>query len=165
MRKILKWFDDHLESVLCVLFMSVMTLVVFVQVIMRYVFGSSLSWSEELARYCFIWLIYVGTALGCKEMQNIKIDAALYLFPKKLRPYIVILGDLCILAFAMYILITGVNLTHLQLLFDKRSPAMQISMAWVNIAPAAGFVLVIIRQIQVVWNKIKALGKEEEGEK
>lgn len=60
MKKILKWLDDNAELYLCVFLMSFMTLVTFIQVVMRKVFNNSLSWSEELARYVFIWLIYIG---------------------------------------------------------------------------------------------------------
>ena len=48
---------DNLEEYFVVATMALMTLLVFVQVIMRYVFISSLSWSEELARFIFLWVI------------------------------------------------------------------------------------------------------------
>ena len=73
--------------------MSAIGLVLSFQVIMRYVFHSSLGWSEELARYMFVWLVFIGISYGAKVMRHIKIDAFLYLFPKLMRPYIVILGD------------------------------------------------------------------------
>ena len=93
MKKLIHWLDEYLEISLCVALMSVMTVVIFVQVVMRYVFHNSLTWSEEFARYCFIWLIYLGISYGCKIMKHIKIDAALKLFPEKMRPYVVIFGD------------------------------------------------------------------------
>lgn len=83
MKKILKFLNDYLEETICIILMSVMTIIIFIQVIMRYVMHNSLSWSEELARYCFVWLIYIGVAYGCKLMKHIKIDAALKLFPEK----------------------------------------------------------------------------------
>lgn len=164
MKKLLHWLDENLEAVMCAAFMSVMTLVIFIQVIMRYVFQNSLSWSEEFSRYCFVWLIYIGTAYGCKKMQHIKIDAALLLFPKKLRPYITILGELLVLGFAAYILVTGTALVNFQILYEKSSPAMEISLAIVNAAPVVGFALVIIRQIQNVVRQIAQLGQEGKGE-
>ena len=42
---------------------------------------------------------------GCKLMKHIKIDAALKLFPEKVRPYITIVGELLVLAFAAYIVV------------------------------------------------------------
>lgn len=156
--KILHWLDRYLEECICVILMSAMTIIIFIQVIMRYIFSDSLSWSEELARYCFVWLIYIGTSYGCKHLQHIKIDAALSLFPRKLRPYIVLLGEFLILAFATYILLTGTQLVNLQIVYGKVSSAMQIPMAWVDLAPAVGFGLVIIRQIQAIWIKSAALG-------
>ena len=54
----LKKIDEHLEDILLVTLLSLMSLIIFVQVIMRYLMRNSLSWSEELARYLFIWSIY-----------------------------------------------------------------------------------------------------------
>ena len=90
----LKLLDDKLEAVLCIILLSVMTVVVFIQVIMRYVVQDALAWSEELSRYLFVWLIYLGIPLGAKHMKHIKIEAPLSLFPRKARKYVVILGIL-----------------------------------------------------------------------
>lgn len=135
MKKILKFLNDYLEETICIILMSVMTIIIFIQVIMRYVMHNSLSWSEELARYCFVWLIYIGVAYGCKLMKHIKIDAALKLFPEKVRPYITIVGELLVLAFAAYIVVTGVELTYKQWLFGKVSPALGVPLQYINAAP------------------------------
>lgn len=162
MRKIIHWLDDKLEITLCVALMTLMTVIIFIQVIMRYVFKDSLTWSEELARYCFIWLIYLGISYGCKIMKHIKIDAALKLFPAKIRPYVVILGDLCVLAFAVYIVITGWKLTLFQIEMGKTSPALGLPLQFVNAAPVVGFFLAAIRQIQTIFYRVDQLGKDGE---
>ena len=162
MKNSLKWVDDKFEEIFCVSLISMMAVVIFVQVIMRYVFQNSLSWSEEFARYCFIWLIYLGAGYGCRYAQHIKIEAALRLYPKSWRSYVVIFSDLLTISLAIYILISGIQLTELQLMHDKYSPAMNISMAVVNIAPPVGFALVILRQIQTVFKRIAALGADPE---
>lgn len=164
MKKVLKWLDNYLEMSICIILMSAMTLLVFVQVIMRYVFQNSLSWSEELARYLFIWLIYIGISYGCKIMKHIKIDAGLKLFPKKMRPLIVVLGDLLVLGFAIYIVITGYELILMQVRLHKVSPALQLPLQYVNAAPVAGFALAAVRQIQTIIYRIKSIkegGAEE----
>ena len=164
MKKILKWLDDNLELYLCVFLMSAMTLVTFIQVVMRKVFNNSLSWSEELARYIFIWLIYIGISYGCKLRKHIKIDAALNLFPKKVRPYVVVLGDILFILFAIYIAYTGVTYSLSQMQFNTRSPALKIPMEYVYMSTVVGFGLAIIREIQTVLYRIKCIKNGEEFE-
>ena len=48
--------------------------VITAQIIWRYVFNNSLSWSEELSRFLFAWLIFVGAALAVRENTHIKVD-------------------------------------------------------------------------------------------
>ena len=56
------------------------------QVIWRYIFNNSLSWSEELSRYLFAWLIFVGAAVAVKENAHINVDIIFnYLSPAKKR--------------------------------------------------------------------------------
>lgn len=157
MKKVLKWLDDYLEISICVVLMSLMTLLIFIQVIMRYVFSASLSWSEELARYLFIWLIYLGISYGCKIMKHIKIDAALMLFPKKIRPVIMIVGDVIFFAFAIYITVTGFQLCGMQIQLSKSSPAMQLPLQYVYAAPMVGMALSAIREVQTILYRVKML--------
>lgn len=162
MKKVLHWLDENLELYLCVFLMSLMTLVVFGQVVMRKLFNNSLSWSEELARYVFIWLIYIGISYGCKLRKHIKIDAALHLFPRKMRPYIVILGDLMFIGFAVYITVTGFGYAVSQSQFGMRSPALKIPLQYVYLSTVVGFGLVIFREIQTIIYRVKCLKRGEE---
>lgn len=72
--KFLRFLNDHLEEYLLVFLMVVEVVVVFAQVVTRYVFKSPLAWSEELARYMFIWLVWIGAAYATKMRKNIIID-------------------------------------------------------------------------------------------
>ena len=98
-------------------------------------------------------------------MKHIKIDAALKLFPEKVRPYITIVGELLVLAFAAYIVVTGVELTYKQWLFGKASPALGVPLQYINAAPDVGFGLVVIRQIQTIWYLAGKLPEKKGGEK
>lgn len=157
MKKIVRWLDVNLEAVVCVSLMTIMTVMIFIQVIMRYIFQHSLTWSEEFVRYCFIWLVYIGASYACKKGAHIKIDAALRIYPEKWRKYIVILGDLCVLILAAYIMVTGMRLVDFQVAYGKVSPAMGLPLSFVNFAPVAGFGLIVIRQVQTIWKRVKAL--------
>ena len=162
LKKALKWLDDNLEVFLCVILMSVMTILVFVQVVMRYVFHNSLSWSEELARYVFIWLIYLGISYGCKLRKHIKIDAALHLFPKKIQKYVVIIGDIFFFLFALYIVVTGFNYCVAQAAVGKASSALGIPFQYVYSATVVGFGLAAFREVQTIIYRIKCIKNGEE---
>lgn len=160
--KVLKWLNENLEKYCCVVLMSVMTLIIFIQVVARYVFQNSLSWSEELARYLFIWLVYLGISYGCLMRKHIKIDAALGLFPKKARKYVVIIGDLFFLAFAVYVAYTGLFYSLNQ---TRVSSAMSVPFKYVYISTFFGFGLAVIRQIQTIIYRVRCIknGEEYEG--
>ena len=164
-KKIVDFLDNRLEMSICIVLMSVLSVVLFIQVFFRYVMGASLSWSEELARYMFIWLVYVGIAYGCKVMRHIKIDAGLYCFPKKARKSVVILGDIIFLVFCVVIVYYAWQLERKQIMFGQLSPAMQIPM-WIPYgAPLVGFFLAGIREIETIIFRIRHLkeaDKEQE---
>lgn len=162
--KILSWLDEKFEISIAVFLMSLMTILIFVQVVMRKVFSNSLSWSEELARYLFIWLIYLGISYGAKIRKHIKIDAGLKLFPKKMRPYIVIVGDIFFFLFAIYIIYTGYKYVSMQAAYNKMSPALGIPYKFVYAAPMVGFLLTSIRQIQTIVYRVKSFKSGEEWE-
>ncbi|WP_198002740.1 TRAP transporter small permease [Succinatimonas hippei] len=161
--KILDFLNNKLEMWICVILMSAIGIVLSFQVIMRYIFHSSLGWSEELARYMFVWLVFIGISYGAKVMRHIKIDAFLFLFPKILRPYIVILGDVLSLVFAIAVIYLGWGMVQTQLMIGQLSPAMRIPMWIVYLAPIVGFGLASIRLIQGIIYHIKHL-KDGEGD-
>ncbi|MDR1828050.1 MAG: TRAP transporter small permease [Methylobacteriaceae bacterium] len=160
----IKFLDENFEKYICMVLISAMTVLIAVQVFMRYVMNNSLSWSEELARYIFIWLIYLGISYGAMIMRHIKIEAALYLYPKKLRPYIVILGDTLFCCFALYISyasytnVVRINAMH------QLSPGLGLPMSYVYAAPMVGFALTAFRQVQTICFRFKNLKQDEKEE-
>lgn len=64
----------RLERLIGVLLLSTIVVSITVQVITRYLFGQPLVWVEELAGYCFLWGVFLGAAVGMKELRHIRID-------------------------------------------------------------------------------------------
>lgn len=158
----LKFIDENLEAFFIIPLMIGMSVLIFCQVIMRYVFGNSLTWSEELARYLFIWLVYFSVSYTAKREKHIRIDAALMIFPKKFRPYVEIFSELLILAFSIFIVCTSVTVVHKIAASGQHSPALGLPMQYVYAAPLFGFILTSYRTVQTLIRKFKALGKEKE---
>jgi len=66
-----------------VLFFAAMTTIILMQVFFRYVLENSLSWSEELARYLFIWLTFLGASIAMRENAHIKVSEIVGLVKNK----------------------------------------------------------------------------------
>lgn len=162
--KIIKWLDRHIEEVLLVLFSTVMVAVIFMQVVMRQ-FDSSLSWSEELARYCFIWLVYIGISYGVKKDRHIKVDVMLLVLKNKGKLILTIIANLLFIAFAVFVIRYGYDIASQLLAFGQKSPANQIPMGLIYMATPVGMGLTLIRLIQNLVKHIKALKHEMKQDK
>lgn len=159
--KVLKYLDEHLEPIICVTLLAAMSILIVVQVFFRYVLQNSLSWSEELARYMFIWLIYIGISYGVKMRKHICVDAVYAMMPKKIKPFYGIIGDLCFLAFAVLVVYYGINVMMQVTAQGQLSPAAQMPMGVVYSASWVGMVLTSIRLIQNIVTDIKKIAKHE----
>ncbi|WP_316861101.1 TRAP transporter small permease [uncultured Cohaesibacter sp.] len=157
---ILRIIEEKFELYLSIFLLCAMTIVMAIQVFMRYVVQHSLSWSEELARYIFVWLVFIAISYGAKNMKHIRIEAALGLFPPKLRPYIVIFSDVLFLLFAAFICYTAYGVVLRQIKLGAQSPAIMMPMWILYAAPMVGFFLSGIREIQTIVMRIRALKKE-----
>ena len=79
----IKWLDENLEEALLAMLLCGMALVMGIQVFSRYALGSSLSWSEELTRYMFIWSAFLSISYCTKRCISIKIEQFIHLFSEK----------------------------------------------------------------------------------
>ncbi|WP_017727106.1 TRAP transporter small permease [Halalkalibacterium ligniniphilum] len=154
---VVRWLDEHFEELFLVIFSVIMVVVIAMQVFMRYVMGSSLSWSEELARYCFIWLVYLGISYGVKKQRHIKVDVALILLKDKGKLIVHMIANLLFLAFAIFVVIYGLDIAQRFLEFGQTSAAMSIPMGLVYLATPVGMGLTAIRLIQQLILQVKTL--------
>ncbi|GGD15649.1 C4-dicarboxylate ABC transporter [Pontibacillus chungwhensis BH030062] len=159
--RLLKLIDQRLEEALLVVFSSVMVSVIFLQVVMRLA-GNSLSWSEELGRYCFIWLVYIGISYGVKKQRHLKVDVMLLVLKDKGKLILSILSNLLFLVFAIIVMKYGSAIAMKLLSFGQQSPALHIPMGLVYLSAPIGMGLAAIRLLQNIYKQFKMLiGKEE----
>ena len=73
MLKVLKLADSAIKW-LCVILMGAMTLLVFLNVVLRYLFNSSIIVTEEIGRYMFVWMTFLGSIFAFAENAHIRVD-------------------------------------------------------------------------------------------
>ena len=124
------------------LLLAATIVVTLLQVVFRYGVDSSLSWSEELARYLFIWLIFLGSACAVRRGQHMAVDTLVLLAPLSLRRPLKMLVLAVSSCFFGVVLYTGLLLTQNALY--QTSAALEISVAAVYIAAPIGAILALI---------------------
>lgn len=143
--KIVSFLDKHLEEVLLAILLSVMTLMIFMQIVFR-VFGWPLSWTEELGRYMFIWMIYLGAASAIRKRKHISVEL-LDLFLKDSGKFVLsIISNVIFMIFAG--ILTYYSIPVVLRVAAQLSPAVRLSMAIPYSSVLVGSALMLIRLIQ-----------------
>lgn len=145
--KVLRWLDKNFEEKLMSLTLWSIVVIMGIQVIMRYVFRSSLVWSEEVSRYLFIWMVFIGISYGIKNGSHMRIDMLEHFIPK-FRKGLEFLADLCFFVFAAYMIRPGISVISSLITTGQTSPAGEIPMYIVYFGLLVGFFLVLFRIIQ-----------------
>lgn len=149
--KILKFLDRHLEEFLCVLLLAAMTAVVFTQIVLKW-FHLPLAWSEEVARYLFIYAVYIGAAFSTKKLTHQKVDVMSLLVKARGQLILNLISDIGVIAFASFMMIYGWKVVNnIAFVYVSRAPATHINMGWAYSAPAIGMTLCVIRSIQNIF--------------
>jgi TRAP-type transport system small permease protein len=137
-----------------IVLMLVMTVTVCLQITFRYVFNIPLGWSEELARFSFVWVSFFGASALMRVREHVNVTVFVDNFPPRLRAVCVLLANLCALVFAYYFVVGGLSLTTNE--WAQLAPAMQIPMGWVYV------VIPISASLMAIWiglQTIEAFGK------
>ena len=119
----------QLLTVIIVICLGVMVLMVFGNVVMRYAFNSGISVSEELSRWLFLWLIFLGASVAVHEQSHMGSDMVLDLLPPKLQKVAVVVGQLLML-WATWLIFSG-SLAQTKINWEVQAPVTEYSMAWV----------------------------------
>lgn len=148
MKKVLHWIDEYLEETLLVAALAAMAVIMGIQVFSRYVLGASLSWSEELTRYIFIWAGFLSVGYCTKKCISIKIEQFVALFPKRGKAMFKVVNHTLELILFCYLLPFAWKYLMSAVVNGQTSPAMGIPMYFVQAAPLVGFALCVVRVLQ-----------------
>ncbi len=119
-----------------------MIAVTFLQVVFRYALTAPLPWSEEAARYCFVWIVFLGAALGLERGFHLGVDLLVNRMPPSLRRHVELVSNILIAGFAIVIIYASLPVLELNSL--QRSPAIGVQMTWIYLAIPASMVLILL---------------------
>ncbi|MDR2179601.1 MAG: TRAP transporter small permease [Synergistaceae bacterium] len=148
-RKTLDFFQRFAEYALFSL-LAAMVVIVFAQVIFRFVLRASLPWSEEAARYIMVWISMLGAAIGIRRKGHIGVEAVVMLLPAILRKAVAVLATAVAAGFFLGVVVYGVAIC--QVVAGQESPAMEISMAIPYSSLVAGGFLMLLYALEEFLN-------------
>lgn len=144
----LKTIDKNAERWALLVFYSMLVITMSVEVIRREVFAYSSIWGEEIVRYAFIYLAWVGAAAAVKERGHIRIDVIFNYVSPTVKTILYIFGDLVMLVIAAIAVYWSWETVAVSWKFGSVSHGLRVSMVWFLLAVPIGFGLMIFRLIQ-----------------
>ncbi len=140
--------------------LMVMTIVVFLQVIARYVFKAPFSWAEELTRYLMIWGTFLGAAVLIARREHIVVDILLNVIPMRSKAVLLVIGDLILFWFLVRLVLSGMELVKVS--SGIISTGLVIPMGYVSMAVPIGALLMIILLIPATISQFRIITRGKE---
>ncbi|MFY2822339.1 TRAP transporter small permease [Ruegeria sp. MALMAid1280] len=108
MRHLEKW----LEPTVIVIMLGAIIILVFADVIARFAFSTSIAVANELARFCFVYMIYFGVSYAIRERRHMRVTVILDMLPDGLRRWVFALAELVFLVYSIVVCWLGVVITQ-----------------------------------------------------
>lgn len=127
MRQLDRLFFRAIDLALVVL-LAAMTIMVFANVVLRYGFGSGIDISEEMSRFCFVWLIFLGAISAMRRNLHMGFDLVVQSVGPRARRGLLALANALILGCCVLILVGTLRQWHINA--TNISPVVRMPMSW-----------------------------------
>lgn len=149
--KKLKWLEENLETILLVAMLILLTLLVMLQIIMRYFFNSPLSWSEELCRMLLVWSGFFSIGYCARKGSTIRLDTVLTALPPVVQRILMNFTTVFMVGLLSYLLLGAYRLVLDTAASGSTMAGLLIPQYWLYIGPLVGIALGMLRFIQCLF--------------
>jgi len=158
---LLKNIWQNLERWIAMFFIAFLAVILFVEVLFRYILYESVGWISEISSFMFVWFIYLSISYITGKDAHIRVQVLDLIVPKHWIRYVDICMNFLWLAFNCLMIIYGIQLVLSVIQYPFRTPILDISMAIpYSIIPLA-FGLMTIRLSVNMYGQIAGGGKRE----
>lgn len=127
---------------ICIIISILMSSLVFLNVLGRYVFGFSLPWGEELPRYLLIMLVFLGSSVALAQGKHVRLMFFINLLPNKLGALIIFIGN-CLIAWFLVVLTDYSIQMVMSEGFRQTMPVMRFQMVYIYMWIPIGAILML----------------------
>jgi C4-dicarboxylate transporter DctQ subunit len=125
--------------VICLLVL--MTVAIFYQVVLRYIFQDANIWAEEFARYAFVWVVLLSSASAIRRFQHIRIDFLVAALPEKIRNVFNLSNNVLMLGFLVVLIHYGLDISSRTGNQISAGLGIPMSVMYLSIPVGCGFML------------------------
>ncbi len=168
LKRILQAIDKNGERYLLLPLYAMIVSTIFLEVVRRSVFAYSSIWAEEIARYAFIYVAYIGASAAIKERAHIRIDLIMHLLSSRMKAMLYIFGDIVTLILAVMAIYMSMESVLTSIHFGSVTHGLRVSQAWFLAAVPLGFAMMVFRLLQSIkrdWSDFRAGRPVFEGNK
>ena len=150
----------RLFELIVVACLAAMVVMVFGNVVLRYAFNSGITVSEELSRYCFIWLTYFGAMVAMREGGHLGVDTLVKHLPKAGKKVCLAASE-ALMLFCNALFLIGTWRMH-ELQVTNVSPVVGISMIWIY---GMGYIVAVVMgtiNLHMLWRLATGRVRDDE---
>ena len=126
---------------------------VFPGVFSRYVIGSAFTWYDEIARLLFVWIVFLGAAVGVRRTAHFRLHLLVDRLPTGVRRVVDVFGVLVLMGFGLVLIQQGWKLVELGQF--QRTPVMGLSKQYIYLSVPAGGALIILYSLPHLWRALR----------
>lgn len=157
MSQILSNLNRNAERWALLVFYVMLVATMFIEVLRREVLSYSSIWGEEIVRYSFIYLAWIGAAAAVRERGHIRIDVLMHYVGPRVKALLYLFGDLVMVAVALVALYYSFETVHVAAKFGSVTDGLRVSRVWFLMAVPVGFALVLLRLVQSILRDVADL--------
>jgi C4-dicarboxylate transporter DctQ subunit len=146
---------DRLEETFMIVTLAAMTLLTFVQVVLRYVFATGFVWSLEVTQYLFAWLVLIGMSYGVRTQAHIAVDAVTRRLPARVAHGIALIALALALAYCAAMIYGSVVFVERLAALGNYARDIPLPRWLLTVAMPFGFALLAVRLLQAAWDEFR----------
>jgi TRAP-type transport system small permease protein len=147
-------FSNGVEWI-CLALMAVLAADLMLGVFSRYVLVRTFTWYDEIARACFVWIVFLGAAVGVKRGSHFGLHLLVDMLSERMRRAAALVTPLAIIGFSSVLVVQG--LAFLEFGRYQQLPVMGVSKAWIYAAMPTGGGLMILYSLPHLWRAVRDL--------
>jgi TRAP-type C4-dicarboxylate transport system permease small subunit len=142
---------------ICLVLMVVLAFYLMLGEFSRYVLFRTFTWYDEIARACFVWMVFLGAAVGVKRGSHFGLHLLVDMLPPSLRRIAAAVTPLVVIVFSAVLVVQG--MAFLELGRYQQLPVMGISKVWIYAAMPTGGTMMLLYSVPLLWRTLSEFGK------